>query len=325
MSGQANVIRQEAAIRQQDAIRQQAGRVIAVGSKSFSAAARLLGPESRDGAILLYAWCRHCDDVIDGQVLGHAGPTASGDDPREALARLERETLAVLDGADPVDPAFVALAHAVRRHEIPRRHPLDLLEGFRMDVEGRRYKTIEDTLEYCYHVAGVVGVMMAFVLGVRDPATVDRACDLGLAFQLTNISRDVVTDAAVGRVYLPESWLRAEGLSGDGLRRGQVTGDDAALARVVARLLAVAAPYYASAGVGIAALPPRSAWAIATARAVYQDIGTKILARGPRAWDRRVSTSSSRKLVLILGGALEALRRNGRVDVSRAGLWNRPT
>lgn len=305
-------------------VREQAGRAIAVGSKSFAAAARLLGPESRDGAILLYAWCRHCDDVIDGQVLGHADLAGAAVDPRNALARLERATLAVLDGADPADPAFAALALAVRRHDIPRRHPLDLLEGFRMDVEGRRYETIEDTLEYCYHVAGVVGVMMAYVLGVRDAATVDRACDLGLAFQLTNISRDVVADAAVGRVYLPETWLVAEGLSADRLRGGQRPDDDVALARVVGRLLAVAAPYYTSAGAGIAALSPRSAWAIATARAVYQDIGTKILARGPRAWDRRVSTSGSRKLVLILAGALAALRRSGQANVSRQGLWNRP-
>ncbi len=310
-----------------DAVRQQAGQAIQAGSKSFAAAARLLGRESRDGAILLYAWCRHCDDVIDGQVLGHAGTgdaPASPEQARCALARLERETLAVLDGAEPCDPAFAALAHAVRRHEIPRRHPLDLLEGFRMDVEGRRYETIEDTLEYCYHVAGVVGVMMAFVLGVRDPEVVDRACDLGLAFQLTNIARDVIADATVGRVYLPEAWLAREGLSAEGLRRGLELGENVALARVVARLLAAAAPYYASAKAGIAALPPRSAWAIATARAVYRDIGTEILARGPNAWDRRVSTSRSRKLVLILGGGLQAVRRNGIFEASRQGLWTRP-
>ena len=159
---------------------------------------------------------------------------------------------------------------------------------------------------------------------MRDPAVVDRACDLGLAFQLTNIARDVVADATAGRVYLPASWLAEEGLSADGLRCGHRPRDNAALARVVARLLAAAAPYYASANAGIAALPPRSAWAIATARAVYRDIGTEILARGPNAWDRRVSTSRSRKLVLILGGGLQAARRNGLSDVSRRGLWNRP-
>ena len=312
---------------QTDPVRRHAGQAIQVGSKSFAAAARLLGPESRDGAILLYAWCRHCDDVIDGQVLGHAGTgdaPASPGQARCALARLERETIAVLDGAEPSDAAFAALAHAVRRHEIPRRHPLDLLEGFRMDVEGRRYDTIEDTLEYCYHVAGVVGVMMAFVLGVRDRKVVDRACDLGLAFQLTNIARDVVADAAAGRVYLPEAWLAEEGLSAEGLRHERRPGDNASLARVVARLLAVAEPYYASANAGIAALPPRSAWAIATARAVYRDIGTEILARGPNAWDRRVSTSRARKLTLILGGGLQAMRRNGFFEPSRQGLWTRP-
>ncbi len=81
-----------------------------------------------------------------------------------------------------------------------------------MDVEGRRYDSIADTLHYCYHVAGVVGLMMARVLGVKDEGLFDHACDLGLAFQLTNIARDLIEDHRNGRIYLPEQWLREEGV-----------------------------------------------------------------------------------------------------------------
>ena len=82
-----------------------------------------------------------------------------------------------------------------------------------MDVAGRRYDTLEDTLDYCYGVAGTVGLMMACIMGVRAPSVLAQACDLGLAFQLTNIARDIVEDAAVGRVYVPELWLEDEGLT----------------------------------------------------------------------------------------------------------------
>src|SRR5260370_31047192 len=113
---------------------------------------------------------------------------------------------------EPVDDtAFAAFQRVTQRHGIPAQYPLDLLQGFRMDVEGRTYRTLQDTLLYAYHVAGVVGVMMAQVMGVRDIATLRRASDLRLALQLTNIARDVIEDAKVGRLYLPAEWLGAGG------------------------------------------------------------------------------------------------------------------
>ena len=88
-----------------------------------------------------------------------------------------------------------------------------------MDVDDRAYETLEDTLDYCYHVAGVVGVMMAMIMGVRKSATLNRASDLGLAFQLTNIARDVMDDAKMGRVYLPRQWLAEAGVPEGGIWR----------------------------------------------------------------------------------------------------------
>jgi phytoene synthase len=234
------------------------------GSKSFALAARLFPPETRESAYMLYAWCRHCDDLVDDQVLGHARAqtTPAHDSARETVDRLEQQTRAALAG-QPSEPAFEALQKVALRHEIPDAYPLELIAGFRMDADGRTYDTIEDVLEYCYHVAGVVGVMMAMVMGVRDSAVLRRASDLGIAFQLTNIARDVVPDHAAGRVYLPRQWLDEAGLSREDMA---IAANRDRLFDVVARLLDLAEPYYVSSRVGMANLPPPSTDAYTPAR-----------------------------------------------------------
>jgi len=274
------------------------------GSKSFSAAARLFDPEMRRHASMLYAWCRHCDDVIDDQHLGFAAPEATPDAMIESqqarLAQLRAQTADAVAGRSTDDPAFEALQRVVSRHAIPARYPLELIDGFAMDVAERRYETLDDVLEYCYHVAGVVGVMMSMVMGVREPSTLVRAADLGIAFQLTNISRDVMEDAANDRLYLPGTWLDAAGIPRDAV---DAPAHRPAVAAVVQRLLAVAETYYGSAQVGLRDLPYRAAWAIAAAHGVYRDIGKGVRKRGPRAWDQRVSTGKRRKVFWMVAGA----------------------
>ena len=307
-----------------DALVEQSLQAIQRGSKSFALAAQLFSPRTREGAILLYAWCRHCDDVIDEQVLGfRSGPAGASADTR--LAALERETLRALAGEAVDEPAFAALQEVVRRHGIQERHLLDHLKGFAMDVEGVRYETLDDCCRYCYHVAGVVGVMMAYVMGARGEDTLDRASDLGLAFQMTNIARDVMDDAEAARVYVPGDWLREAGVPPAEIARPE---HRPAVHGVTERLLDEAERYYASAQVGLARLPFRSAWAVATARRVYRDIGRLLRERGPRAWDRRASTGRGRKLLLALAGAGDAVAATGwgqrQPPVSRDGLWTRP-
>jgi len=292
------------------------------GSSSFAAAARLFHPRVREDAYLLYAWCRHCDDEIDGQVMGHG---AVGLDPALAgakLAELEDKTRRALAGETMDDSAFAAFQRVALRHGIAARYPLDLLEGFRMDVEGRTYRTLEDTLQYAYHVAGVVGVMMAQVMGVHDLPTLRRAADLGLALQLTNIARDVVEDAKGGRVYLPADWL---GAAAQGPAAVADPANRAVVFAATARLLAAAEPYYASARWGLNALGFRSAWAIAAARGVYRQIGVTVLNNGPAGMDRRASTSSLTKLGQVMAGGLIAARAatldGWRSEPVRPDLW----
>ncbi|CAN5467435.1 phytoene/squalene synthase family protein [soil metagenome] len=299
-----------------------ASQVIRAGSSSFAAAARLFDESTRQSTVMLYAWCRHCDDVIDGQQLGHGQLEGDRENGLEQLMALEAATLRACLGQPDDHPVFIGLAEVVRRHGLPQHLPMEHLRGFRMDVMHAQYRTLDDTLLYCYRVAGVVGLMMAHVMGTRDAATLDRACDLGIAFQLTNIARDIVEDAKIGRVYVPGEWLDDAGIAVDELT---LPDHRRALAGIAAKLVASADPYYASALDGIGALPLRSAWSVATARDVYRAIGRKVRDLGLHAWDRRVSTSPLAKLWYVARGAAVALVTRGwRLGARPQHLWQRP-
>ncbi|MEL6226573.1 MAG: phytoene/squalene synthase family protein [Pseudomonadota bacterium] len=298
------------------------------GSKSFSRAAALFDVDTRASAYMLYAWCRHCDDEIDGQDHGHARAGAGPAACEHVLAKLTEQTTAAVAGrAD--DPVFIALSRVVAKHQIPAIHPLELLEGFRMDVDRTPYETVEDTLRYSYHVAGVVGVMMAMIMGVRDRETLNRASDLGIAFQLTNIARDVVPDAREGRCYLPSDWLADVGLTSDPSAVADPNNRQRVF-DVTHRLLDRADDYYNSAQTGIPHLPPRAAWAIAAARNVYRDIGNVIRQRGPAAWDTRAYVGKSRQIAGVALGGAQALWLKGSAAIvgsgagDRSGLWTHP-
>jgi phytoene synthase len=213
----------------------------------------------------------------------------------------------------------------VRRHAIPHAAPYHLLDGFALDVDGSACATLSDTLTYAYHVAGVVGLMMAWTMDVTDEATLDRACDLGLALQLTNIARDVMADAQIGRIYVPTDWLDQASIPID---PAQFDGHRPELAVVTRQLLTQAEPYYGSALVGIQALGLRRAWAIATARAVYREIGVEVASAGPKAWDNRARVSMPRKLGLIGRSLAQVVLLKsglGRRECNRDGLWRRPS
>ncbi|MEE4295547.1 MAG: phytoene/squalene synthase family protein [Wenzhouxiangella sp.] len=298
----------------------QAREIINRASASFSAASRLLPAETRRDVTLLYTWCRHCDDVTDGQALGRGDiQTASA----ETLAQLRADSLAALAGRPNSLTPFQALSDLARRHRISRTLIEAHLRGFELDVEGWQPETLDDTMKYCYHTAGTVGVMMAIVLEVDDELTLQRASDLGIAFQLTNIARDVREDALAGRSYLPKAWLDAANLQVTDLMDKR---NEAEVFELVGRLIKEAEPYYDSAATGIQALPRRAAWAIGAARTIYRDIGHQIVRRGPEALGERVFTSSRRKAWLMTTSFRHALTPRQRPISSRprTGLWTPP-
>lgn len=292
---------------------------IAQGSQSFAAASKLFAPVTRERAWLLYAWCRAADDLTDGQELGHNAALQAR--PEAAQAELEVLTRLALDSSQDVPPAFAALRLVAHETAMPRSFIADHLAGFALDAAGWRPQTREDLLQYCYHVAGSVGCMMAVVMGVspEDDDTLDRACDLGLAFQLANMARDIVPDALVGRCYLPAQWLREAGLSERDLADPRCRKQVAILAQ---RLVEMSRPFRRSARVGAARLPFRSRLAVLAADGIYGAIGEKVLAQGSKAWDRRVRVSSAGKLGLLGMAAWRALA--GAPDAARVNLWVRP-
>jgi phytoene synthase len=148
-------------------------------------------------------------------------------------------------------------------------------------------------------VAGTVGVMMALLMGTRDAAMLSAACDLGCAMQLTNIARDVGEDARAGRLYLPLSWLRAEGIDPEAWLADPRFSP--ALGRILARLLAEAGRLYARAEPGIARLPARCRPAIRAARLLYDGIGEAVAKAGHDSVSARAVVPMSRKLALLSG------------------------
>ena len=296
-----------------------AAATIAQGSQSFAAASKLFAPATRERAWLLYAWCRAADDMTDGQELGHGAVAPA--DPVATQLELGALTAAALDSDADVPLPFAALRQVARETAMPREFIADHLAGFALDADDWRPASTEDLLRYCYHVAGTVGCMMAVVMGV-DPAdedTLDRACDLGLAFQLANIARDIVPDAKVGRCYIPAQWLADEGLCAADLTEPH---HRPALARIAGRLVALSRPYRASARIGAARLPGRSRLAVLAADAIYGTIGERVAARGVRAWDQRVRISTAGKLSLFVSAAGRGVLTPA--DSPRTGLWTRP-
>jgi 15-cis-phytoene synthase len=284
----------------------QSRQVITAHSKSFALASRVLPPASRDRAVVLYGFCRRADDAVDGVPARHQGA---------AVARLEAELDDVYAGRATGEPLLDAFAELVSACRIPRAYPAELLAGMRMDALARRYQTTAELLEYCFRVAGTVGLMMCHVLGLEDEDALRNATHLGIAMQLTNICRDVAEDWAMDRLYVPDDVLAAcgaAGLAGDlgGPFPGQAREP---MRRAVRHLLAEADVYYRSGDRGLRALPWRAALAVRTARLVYADIGTRIHRQGCDPLRGRAYVPGWRKLLLCgraaASAALEAPAR----------------
>lgn len=188
--------------------------LLRASGSSFALPIRLLPAAKRRGTSALYAFCRRADDIVDD-----ARDTAAA---REALDRFEADVRDGLAGLSVADPVVRALADTVRRFAVPPDEILAILSGVRMDLDRRTYDTFAELQGYCRRVAGAVGLAAIHVWGFTSPAAPAAALDCGLAFQLTNILRDVPEDLARGRVYLPDEDFRACGCDPDDLRAGRI-------------------------------------------------------------------------------------------------------
>lgn len=258
---------------------------IRTGSHSFFAASRLLPGRVRDPALALYAFCRLADDAVD----------ETHPDARAGAVLALRDRLDLVYQGTPRDaPADRAFAAVVQEFDMPRALPDALLEGLAWDAAGRRYDTLSGVLGYSARVAAAVGAMMCVLMRVRGADALARACDLGLAMQLTNIARDVGEDARAGRLYLPLDWLRAAGIDPEAFLANP--SFDARLAGVVRRLLAEADRLYTRAGAGVVALPADCRPGIFAARHIYAGIGGAVARAGHDSLSQRARTTGRQKL-----------------------------
>ena len=263
-------------------------QVLARHGKSFYWASKFLGIELADRAARLYQFCRYVDDLADGDL----------PDRQESLedirARLAGKELA----AGPEIEAFIALANS---NNIPLSAASELLDGMLSDQNPTAVADEAELLRYCHAVAGTVGLMMCRVLNCEEPRADSFAIDLGVAMQLTNISRDVLEDAKMGRRYLPASWANftpaqiAKAGLGD-----EDTDCREQVAHGIARLLDLSEQYYASALLGIRLLPFRSRLSIAIALRVYRQIGWVLRRRNLAWWQGRVMVTGGEKALLSL-------------------------
>jgi phytoene synthase len=241
---------------------------------SFLVSFGALAPERRRALTAIYAFCRVVDDAVDRD-----------GEPEERRAHLQfwRDELDRAYGGDPHTGIGRELRHAVRRYDVARRHLDAVCAGVAMDLEPVVFGTLEELEGYCYKVASAVGLACLPVFGASGQAAGEYAVRLGLAMQLTNVARDLSTDARAGRVYAPREWLGEEGiepawLAGDGPPAAYRRGGP--IDCLVRRLAAVAREHFAQAEAVLPAEHRAALLAPQIMAAVYQDLLRRIGRRG---------------------------------------------
>ena len=266
---------------------------IRTGSLSFHTASKLLPASVRDPALALYAFCRLADDEVD-----------EGAEKARAVLSL-RDRLDAAYAGNPKDaPEDRAFAAIIKEFDMPKALPEALLEGLAWDAAERRYETLSDVRAYSARVASAVGAMMCVLMRVRDADALARACDLGVAMQLTNIARDVGEDARAGRLYLPLEWVADAGMTPEAFLAQEAASADTQ--RMVRRLLAEAHRLYIRSEAGISRLPLQARSGIYAARLVYAGIGAEIKRNGYDSVTRRAHTSKRQKLGWVMQAGLRA-------------------
>jgi phytoene synthase len=268
----------------------------AASGSSFYQSFVFLPPDMRRGITALYAFCREVDDVVD-----------ECRDPNVARIKLGwwRQEVARLYAGQAQHPVTRALAPFVAPAALPHALFLEIIDGMQMDLDQAQYPDLPALLRYCYHAASTVGLLSARLFGCTQAGTLAYAHDLGLAFQLTNIIRDVREDALRGRLYLPQDWLERHGVGAAQLT-GTVTPP--ALQALLTELAGTAEQLYQSA---FAKLPPADRWAQRAGlimAAIYHRLLENMRANGFRVLERRPRLHPLHKLWL----AWRTLRRESR-------------
>ncbi|MDB2649565.1 phytoene/squalene synthase family protein [Porticoccaceae bacterium] len=258
-------------------------QVLAKHGKSFYWASFFLGKKLADRAARLYEFCRFVDDIADGD-LPHR---------HETLEDISQSLIHHQVSAGTEVQAFLQLANDI---DIPIIAATELLDGMLLDQQPTAVKDEAELLRYCHAVAGTVGLMMCRVLDCQHRRADQFAIDLGIAMQLTNIARDVLEDAKMGRRYIPADWAN---YTAEDIAQAQTQCRDP-VAMATERLLVLAEKYYTSALLGIQLLPFRSRFSITVALRIYRQIGIVLRRRHYAWWEGRAMVGKTEKMIISL-------------------------
>jgi len=300
-------------------------RALTKASRSnFYYAFLFLPRQKREALYAIYAFCRLTDDLVDEtpsdlsadlhrQAASRPSPGADAPAgippvPGAPLDRLKawRAELDACFRGEATHPVTQRLAEVIQNFRIPHSHFEELLNGVEMDLTKSRYATFAELQQYCHRVAGVVGLMCIEIFGYRHPATRQYAEHLGTAFQLTNILRDLATDAERGRIYLPQEDLLRFGYAEADLLAGRMPPAFLDLMRFEAER---ARQFYASARRALPAEDRRNMLAAEIMQAIYASILDRIELAGFDVFSRRIRLSDRERLCLAVGCWLKRLLR----------------
>ena len=264
-------------------------RLTRSASSNFYVGFLALPNELRRAIYATYAFCRLCDDIVDEPTTGQ-DPASELDVVQTALDRADHTPYAE-------SPIFVALDHAIDRFNLDKKYYVDVIDGCRMDIGTSRYESFDDLRIYCRRVASAVGIICISIFGYKEREAIEYADELGIAFQLTNILRDIREDYANGRVYLPQSELRMFGV----LESEFVGGAASENFREMMRFQLTRARQYYDSGERVIPLALRGRQCLELMSGFYFRILEKIEASNADVLSHRVSLSLADKISITSG------------------------
>ncbi|MBD3223316.1 MAG: phytoene/squalene synthase family protein [Caldithrix sp.] len=259
-------------------------------SKSFFLSSAMLPKEKRWDTYALYSFCRYADNIVDNP---RNRSVIELIDEVDYLAKEIKIAYQRGESEHPILKPFIIVA---KKRGIPMQYPLELLEGVKMDLQKNRYETFDELYLFAYRVAGVVGLMMSYILGFSTTDALKEAEKLGIAMQLTNILRDIQEDKNMDRIYLPMDEVQRFNLTEDDFFQEKMSHN---MQRFMHFQVKRAHKYYQEAEKGIKHLTPNTQFAIYSASRIYHGILLKIEARNFNPFLGRVFVKQSKKFGIL--------------------------